>query len=147
MALRNNGLFISLMSKSHTFWYQLLGGAGPLGQMGKAPVLLLTTVGRKSGRRRTTPLMYGRDGDTVVVIASNSGADRDPGWWRNLKAHPDATIQIKRVTIAVRAEQASPDEKARLWSEMAKVYPAYDEYQMNTVRLIPLVLLKPAVST
>ena len=81
-----------------------------------------------------------------MVIASNRGNDRDPGWWRNLKTHPDATIQIKRETTAVHASQATPEEKARLWPEMMKVYGGYDAYQRATPRDIPLVLLKPAVS-
>ena len=143
MAQPNNRFLTSLMSKSHTFWYRMLGGAGPTGHFGKAPILLLTTTGRKSGKTRTTPLIYGLDGENVVVVASNGGDDRDPGWWRNLKAHPDATIQIKHETKQVRAEQATPEEKARIWPEMTKVYAAYDDYVKRTSREIPLVLLKP----
>ena len=144
MAQPTNRLVISLMSKSHVFWYRMLGGAGLTGNFGRGPILLLTTTGRKSGEPRTTPLFYGRDGDNVVVIASNNGADADPGWWKNLKSNPDATIQIKRETRRVRAEQATPEEKARLWPEMTKVYPAYDDYVKRTSREIPLVILKPA---
>jgi deazaflavin-dependent oxidoreductase (nitroreductase family) len=144
MAQPTNRLVISLMSKSHVFWYRLLGGAGLTGNFGRGPILLLTTNGRKSGEPRTTPLIYGRDGDNTVVIASNNGADADPGWWKNLKANPDATIQIKRELRRVRAEQATPEEKARLWPEMTRIYPAYDDYAKRTAREIPLVMLKPA---
>jgi F420H(2)-dependent quinone reductase len=147
MAPRSNRLVVSFMAKSHTFWYRMLGGGGPTGHFGKAPILLLTTTGRKSGRPRTTPLIYCRDGENIVVVASNGGDDRDPGWWRNLKAHPTGTIQIKHETTSVRAEQASPDDKARLWPEMTKVYATYDEYQRKTSREIPLVILKPATGS
>lgn len=134
----------SLMSKSHTFWYRALGGGGPTGHFGKAPILLLTTTGRKSGKTRTTPLIYTRDGDDIAVIASNGGDDRDPGWWRNLKATPEATIQIGREKRRVRAEKASPADRARIWPEMTRVYGAYDGYQKRTSREIPVVILKPA---
>ena len=144
MAQPTNRLVISLMSKIHVFWYRMLGGAGLTGNFGRGPILLLTTTGRKSGEPRTTPLIYGRDGDNVVVIASNNGADADPGWWKNLKSNSDATIQIKRETRRVRAEQATPEEKARLWPEMTTVYPGYDDYVKRTSREIPLVILKPA---
>jgi len=141
--MAQNRLVVSLMSKSHTFWYRLLGGAGLTGSFGRGPILLLTTTGRKSGKQRTTPLIYGRDGDNIMVVASNGGDDSDPAWWRNLKANPDATIQIKHETRRVRAEQANDAEKARLWPEMTKVYPTYDDYQKRTSRTIPLVILKP----
>ncbi len=144
MAAPPNRLFVSVLSRTHVFWYRLLGGAGPVGRFGKAPVLLLTTAGRKTGRSRTTPLIYGRDGDDLVVVASYGGSDQDPGWWRNLKAHPDAVVQVGREVRNVRAEQAGPEDKARLWSMMAKLYATYDDYQNRTSRLIPVVLLKPA---
>lgn len=147
MARRGSDFVLSFMSKSHTFWYRLLGGGGLTGRWGKAPILLLTTTGRKSGKPRTAPLIFTRDGDTLVVIASNGGDDRDPYWWRNLQANPEAGVQIKSVTMRVRAEQASPEEKARLWPEMASVYRNYDDYQKKTTRQIPLVLLHPIAET
>jgi deazaflavin-dependent oxidoreductase (nitroreductase family) len=141
MAAPNNRLFLSLMSKTHTFWYRLSGGA--LGaQVSGMPVLLLTTTGRKSGQPRTTPLMYLEDGDNVIVIASNSGDDRDPGWWRNLKSHPEATIQLKRERRTVRAERATPEQKARVWPTLIARNADYDEYAKRTTRDIPVVILK-----
>ncbi len=76
-------MMMRMISGTHEFWYRLSGGLIG-GQLGKAPVLLLTTTGRKSGRRRTTPLVYLPDGDNMVVIASNGGSDRHPDWWLNL---------------------------------------------------------------
>jgi deazaflavin-dependent oxidoreductase (nitroreductase family) len=128
------------MSKSHTFWYRLTGGA--LGsRLGGGPILLLTTTGRKSGKPRTTPLLYVEDGDNLVIVASNAGDDRDPGWWRNMKAHPEASVQIKSERVAVRSEQAGPADRARLWQEVTKMYPDYDEYTKRTTREIPVVIL------
>ena len=141
MAPPNNRLMISLLSKAHTFWYRATGVA--LGSRLKGmPVLLLTTTGRKSGRPRTTPLMYLEDGEDMVVIASNSGDDRDPGWWRNLKAHPAATIQLQRERRSVRAERASAGEKARIWPALIARNADYEEYAKRTARDIPVVILK-----
>jgi F420H(2)-dependent quinone reductase len=141
MALPNNRLMISLMSKTHTFWYRATGGAFGSRTRGM-PVLLLTTIGRKSGQRRTTPLMYLEDGGDIVVVASNSGDDRDPGWWRNLKAHPEATVQFKRARLTVRAQRATAEEKARIWPELTAKNADYDEYAKRTTRDIPMVILK-----
>lgn len=143
MAPRNNRLLISLLSKTHRFWYRATGGA--LGARVRGmPVLLLTTTGRKSGKPRTTPLMYLEDGEDIVVIASNSGDDRDPAWWRNLKAHPDATIQVGRKRRAVRAARATADENARIWPLLVATNADYDEYAKRTNRDIPVVILKHA---
>ncbi len=142
MAPPNNRLMISLVSKVNTFWYRVSGGAVG-GKVGKAPVLLITTTGRKSGQARTTPLLYLRDGENVVVVASNAGDDRDPAWWRNLKHDPQATVRIKRETKSVRAELASADEKARLWPALVAMYPDYDAYTKRTSRELPVVILKP----
>jgi deazaflavin-dependent oxidoreductase (nitroreductase family) len=141
MAPPNNRLMISLLSKTHTFWYRATGGAFGSRLRGM-PVLLLTTVGRKSGQPRTTPLMYMEDGENIVVVASNSGDDRDPGWWRNLKTHPEATIQLKRDRRTVHAERATAEEKARIWAELIAKNADYDEYAKRTTRDIPLVILK-----
>lgn len=105
-------------------------------------MLLLTTIGRKSGRLRTTPLMYLEDGQDIVVIASNSGDDRDPGWWRNLKTHPEATIQLGGDRRKVRAERATAEERARIWPALIAKNADYDEYAKRTTRDIPVVILK-----
>jgi deazaflavin-dependent oxidoreductase (nitroreductase family) len=104
-------------------------------------ILLLTTRGRKSGERRTTPLIHRTDGDRWVVVASKGGAPQHPGWYENLRADPNATIQVKGDVIDVRAEDAAGEERERLWSLMAQVWPAYDDYQKKTDREIPVVVL------
>jgi deazaflavin-dependent oxidoreductase (nitroreductase family) len=104
-------------------------------------ILLLTTKGRKSGEQRTTPLIHRTDGERWIVVASKGGWPENPSWYENLKADPDATIQVKADEIAVRASAAEGDERARLWSLMTEVWPAYDEYQTKTDREIPVVVL------
>jgi len=86
-------------------------------------ILLLTTRGRKSGQTRTTPLIHRTDGDRWVVVASKGGAPQNPGWYENLRADPDATIQVRGDVIDVRAEDAAGEERARLWSLMNEVWP------------------------
>ena len=137
-----NQMMVRCVSATHEFWYKLTGGLIG-GRFGKLPFLLLTTIGRKTGRERTRPLLYFQDGEDLVVIASNNGADRDPAWWVNLKHNPQARVQIRRETVAVRAEKAGPEEKARLWPLVTKVYPQYDDYQKRTSREIPVVVLHP----
>ncbi len=104
---------------------------------------LLTTTGRRSGKQRTVPLLYLKDGNNVVLVASNGGAVKHPTWWLNLQANPDAEIQIKGVRQRVRAEQASAKEKQRLWPALVKMYPGYQRYQEITNRDIPVVILFP----
>lgn len=104
-------------------------------------ILLLTTRGRKSGESRTTPLIHRTDGDRWVIVASKGGAPEHPAWYENLLAEPDAEIEVKDERIPVRASTASGDERARLWSLMTEVWPAYDEYQTRTDREIPVVVL------
>jgi deazaflavin-dependent oxidoreductase (nitroreductase family) len=104
--------------------------------------LLLTTTGRRSGARRTTPLIYGRDGDTYVIVASKGGADDPPSWYENLRSDPEAEIQVLDETIPVRARTAGSDEKPGLWQTMVAEWPAYDDYQRRTDRDIPVVVLE-----
>jgi deazaflavin-dependent oxidoreductase (nitroreductase family) len=103
-------------------------------------ILLLTTQGRTSGEPRTTPLIHRTDGDRWVVVASKGGAPEHPGWYENLLANPEATIQVRADEIPVRATTASGEERSRLWSLMAEVWPAYDDYQKKTDREIPVVV-------
>jgi deazaflavin-dependent oxidoreductase (nitroreductase family) len=105
--------------------------------------LLLTTTGRTSGQPRTTPLIYGRDGERFVVVASKGGADEPPAWYRNLEADPDVAVQVKGERFRARARTATPEEKARLWPVMTAEWPAYDDYQRRTSRDIPIVVLEP----
>lgn len=134
-----------VMSSSHVFFYKLSGGRIG-GRIHKADVLLLTTTGRKTGKRRTTPLLYVRDGNRLVIIASNGGRAIDPSWWMNLKRNPIAMVQVKRLKETVYAQRAIGSEKERLWRLMTRVYPAYDEYQKKTDRDIPVVVLMPKTS-
>jgi F420H(2)-dependent quinone reductase len=114
------------------------------GQMFGAPVLLLNTVGRKSGKPRTTPLLYLADGDDYAIVASNGGAPKHPAWWLNLRERPEATVEVGGRKARVRAEEAGPEEKARLWPKLVEMYPSYADYQKKTKREIPVVVLHRA---
>jgi deazaflavin-dependent oxidoreductase (nitroreductase family) len=104
-------------------------------------ILLLTTTGRSSGQQRTTPLIHRTDGQRWVIVASKGGAPEHPGWYQNLFAKPDAEIQVLGEVIPVTAHTAAGPERERLWSLMAEVWPAYDDYQARTDREIPVVVL------
>jgi len=104
-------------------------------------ILLLSTRGRKSGESRTTPLIHRTDGDRWVIVASKGGTPENPSWYENLLADADAEIQVKGEQIPVRASTAEGEERSRLWSLMAEVWPAYDDYQTKTDREIPIVVL------
>ena len=108
------------------------------------PTLLLTTTGRKSGEARTLPLIYGQDGKRFVIVASRGGAPDHPGWYQNLVAQPKVQVQVAADRFAPRAATAKGAERTRLWSLMAKIWPAYDEYQKKTSREIPVVTLERA---
>jgi deazaflavin-dependent oxidoreductase (nitroreductase family) len=110
------------------------------------PTLLLTTRGRKSGRLRRTPLIYGREGDAYVVVASKGGAPKDPAWYLNLSADPDVTIQVVGDEMPARATTAEGARRDELWSRMTDIWPDYDKYQAKTTRRIPIVVLEPAGS-
>jgi deazaflavin-dependent oxidoreductase (nitroreductase family) len=107
------------------------------------PTLLLTTTGRRTGKSRTTPLIFNRDGDDYLVVASMGGAPSHPNWYLNLTSHPDAEIQVRAEHLQVTARTASEDEKARLWAIVAEQWPNYDVYQTRTTREIPVVVLSP----
>ena len=132
----------NLISALHRGLYRLLGGRF-VGSFGGAPVLLLTTTGRKSGKPRTTPLLYARAGDGYVLIASKGGADHHPLWYRNLHANPRAEVQVGRKTEQVRARDAEGEERERLWRTLTDLYPGYDNYAQKTSRTIPVVVLEP----
>jgi deazaflavin-dependent oxidoreductase (nitroreductase family) len=114
-----------------------------LGRMLGGPVLLLVTVGRKTERHRTTPLLYLQDGDRYAIVASNGGTAKHPVWWLNLLANPDATAEVGGERVRVRAREATGEEKARLWRELVKMYPPYQDYQKRTDREIPVAVLEP----
>ncbi|MEX2157940.1 MAG: nitroreductase family deazaflavin-dependent oxidoreductase [Dehalococcoidia bacterium] len=127
---------------SHEFWYRVSGGALG-GKIGGVPCLLLTTTGRKSGRKRTTPLLYLRDGQDVVIVASYGGSPKHPTWYGNLVANPEAEVLIGREQKRVVARTANDDERARLWPRLVEMYKSYAEYQTKTERTIPVVILAP----
>ena len=135
-------LFIKLLMTTYVFLYRLTGGAIG-GKMVGMPVLLLNSIGRKSGKKRTTPVAYIRDGTNYVVTASNGGAATNPGWFYNLQSSPQTTIQVMAETLSVVAQQANPEEKSRLWSQLIKVAPNFEEYQRKSSREIPMVILHP----
>jgi deazaflavin-dependent oxidoreductase (nitroreductase family) len=106
-------------------------------------MLLLDHVGAKSGKVRTTPLAYLRDGENVVLVASKGGHPRNPAWFHNLMENPDTTVQIGSERRAVRARTAEGEERERLWAEVVDLYGGYRDYQERTDRQIPLVVLEP----
>jgi deazaflavin-dependent oxidoreductase (nitroreductase family) len=104
-------------------------------------ILLLTTIGRRSGQERTTPLIHRVDDGRWVIVASKGGSPANPLWFENLMADPEPTIQVKDEVIPVRADVAQGEERERLWKLMTEVWPPYDEYQTRTDREIPVVVL------
>ena len=107
------------------------------------PLLLLTSVGRKSGQTRTTPLMYMRDGENYVITASNNGRDQHPGWFYNLQASPQVTIEVPGKRLQAVATIASTAERERLWPLLVAQAPFFDGYQKGLKRTIPMVVLQP----
>jgi deazaflavin-dependent oxidoreductase (nitroreductase family) len=108
-----------------------------------APTLLLTVIGRRTGEPRTAALIFARDGDDYLVVASMGGAPMHPKWYLNLASNPTAEIQVRDQVIAVTARTASSEEKPRLWGIVTAVWPNYDVYQSRTDRDIPVVVLTP----
>jgi len=106
------------------------------------PCLVLTTTGRRSGRLRRNALIYGTDGDDVVIVASRGGDDHHPLWYRNLVDEPAVTVQVGADVFDATARTATADDKARLWPQMAEIWPAYNDYQAKTDRDIPVVVLE-----
>jgi deazaflavin-dependent oxidoreductase (nitroreductase family) len=107
------------------------------------PVLLLTTTGRRSGKARTTPLTFFRDGANLVVIASNGGADRPPDWSLNLQRNPGAVVKIGPDELTIQARTASAEERNRLWASVTATFSGYARYQRKTARQIPVLILTP----
>lgn len=142
MAIGARGL--RLVGRLNVPAYRLSGGR-LFGKVGTAPVLLLTTTGRRSGRRRTTPVLYMRDGERLVVIGSNAGNERPPAWSLNLAANPDAEVEIGRKRRPVRARVAAGEERTALWRQMNEQhYEGFDDYARRTSRDIRLFVLDPA---
>jgi len=106
-------------------------------------LLLLHTDGAKSGEHHVTPVVYLEDGDRYVIFASKAGAPTNPGWYHNLKAHPDLHVEVGDATIEVTAEELSGEERQRLYDTVVELMPQFAEYQANTSRVIPIIALTP----
>jgi deazaflavin-dependent oxidoreductase (nitroreductase family) len=128
----------------HLREYVATGGAEGHDWRRGAPTLLLTTRGRRSGRLRRTPLIYGRHGHGYVVVASYGGSPEHPDWYHNLVADPDVAIQVRDEVITGTARTAGPEEKPGLWEQMTRIWPDYDAYQERTDRDIPVVVIEPS---
>jgi F420H(2)-dependent quinone reductase len=113
------------------------------GRVGRAPVLLLTTTGRKSGQQRTAPVLFMADGDRLVVIGSNAGNERPPAWALNLRAGPEAEVQVRADRRQVRARVAEGEERADLWRRMNEQYGGFEDYSASTGREIAVFVLEP----
>lgn len=111
------------------------------GQLANMPVLLLTTTGAKSGRTITKPLVYSKDGDRIVIIASFAGGPKSPPWYFNLVANPEATVEVGTECFRVRATVTSGEERERLFNRQAEQMPIFNEYRQKTTRQIPVVVL------
>jgi deazaflavin-dependent oxidoreductase (nitroreductase family) len=127
----------------HPVLYRLTGGAGLLGRSLGNLTVVLTTTGRRSGEARSTALWAYPDGKGLVLVGSYGGSRRTPGWVLNLRARPEATVQVRREVLAVRAREASGEEYDRLWNMVVAAYPGYEAYLAWAHRVIPLVLLEP----
>lgn len=114
-----------------------------MGSIGTAPVLLLTTTGRRSGQERTAPVLYLTDAERLVVVGSNAGNERAPAWSLNLKANPDADVEIRGSDRPVRARVAEGEERAELWKKVNEVYEGFDSYDAQTARDIAVFVLEP----
>lgn len=130
-------------TRAHTALYRATGGWIGHRPPGLPQMLLLDHLGARSGVRRTSPLVYTRDGDDYVIVASKGGYPKDPAWLHNLRAHPDTTVQVGRRRLAVRAAVASEPERERLWPKCVATYHGFADYQARAGRRIPLVVLSP----
>ena len=130
------------MSRAHAWLYGKTRGR-VLGSIGRQPVLLLTTVGRRTGRPRTTPVQFARWHDAVLVVAANGGAERSPAWLANLRASPEVTAQIGGTVKELRAQVAVGSERERLWAKLVSANPRLATTQGRARRQLPVVVLEP----
>ena len=143
---------IKAMAVGNVWLYRRTGGrVGGKWRIGAGfrkpvPICLLEHRGRKTGKLRTTPLVYLEEGERIVVVASQAGRPEHPMWYLNLLADPDVTVQIRDRRRAMRARVAEPEERAALWPRLVELYADYDSYQSWTDRVIPVVVLEPVGS-
>ena len=134
---------IRVMSALNTWIYRLSGGRLGAKWMHGAPILLLTTTGRKSGEKRTAPLLFLEDGQRVVLVGSQGGMSKDPQWVKNIDADSEVQVEIGSRKRAMSARRGSSEEKAHYWPALCEMYPDYADYQARTVRDIPILILDP----
>jgi deazaflavin-dependent oxidoreductase (nitroreductase family) len=131
-----------LFGQEHVERYRATDGEeGYIWQRGTT-ILLLTTRGRRSGAERTTPLIFQRDGERYLIVASKGGTDEPPAWYLNLRQEPEVRVQVRGDVFSAHARDATPEEQPELWRKMAAVWPDYDAYQRRTERKIPVVVLE-----
>jgi len=133
---------LRLVGKLNAPVYRLSGGRVG-GKLGRAPILLLTTTGRKSGQPRTAPVLYLADGDRFVVINTNAGNAKTPAWSLNLRANPEAEVEVGRKRRKVRARLAEGEERAELWRRHMEQYAGWDYYESKLEREIGVFVLEP----
>lgn len=136
------GVIIKYMAKGNAWIYRRSNGKLG-GTFGNAPVALLTTTGRKSGEPRVSPLLYLREGNRVVLVASKGGSDGHPMWYLNLKANPKVSVQIKDEVLQLQARDATEAERAEYWPKLDAMYPSFGDYRSWTDRVIPVVICDP----
>lgn len=134
---------IKWMSRIQTFLYQKSGGKLAGSFLQGAPVALLTTTGRKTGEPRVSPLLFLREGNRVVLVASQGGAAKHPMWYLNLKANPKVSVQIKDEVLQLTARDATEQERAEYWPKLVEMYSSFEDYQSWTDRVIPIVICDP----
>ena len=141
---RFGSIAVKLMSVVNVWVFRLTGGWLGGTFRGGAPVCLVTVIGRKTGQPRTVPLLYLRRGDDLIIVASKGGMSHHPVWYHNMMANPRVEVEIGRQKRAMVVRRAGDEEKARVWPELVKMYPDYDDYQARTTRNIPVLILSPA---
>lgn len=135
---------VKAMSVANTWIFRATGGKWGAKFMRGAPVLLLTTIGRKSGEPKVAPLIYLKDGARLILVASKGGMSHHPLWYRNLEANPQVEVELPGTDkLPMRAQRATDEEKALLWPRLLEIYPDYADYQARTERNIPVVILTP----
>jgi deazaflavin-dependent oxidoreductase (nitroreductase family) len=137
---------LNRLMRGHATVYRASGGRIGARLPGLPPMLLLDHVGARSGKRRTTPLVYMPDGDDFLIVASKGGYPKHPGWLHNLRAGPDTEVQVGSRRIEVHAREANAEERGRLWPKAIEHNPRWGSYQHRTDREIPLVILRPRQS-
>ncbi len=136
------GFFIKWMSRGNAWIYKRSNGKLG-GTFQNAPVALLTTTGRKTGEPRVSPLLYLREGDRVILVASHGGRDKNPLWYLNLKTDPKVSVQIKDEVLRLRARDARAEERKEYWPKLVAMYPSLEDYRSWTDRKIPIVVCEP----